>query len=108
MMHRRSFLSLLGLTPVAAVVPKKSFFFFGGIFRPRGQFVVNGVEYQTMQEALDNIPRGGTVYLREGTYVFGKSFFAPEHFGLFSIEGHPKSAVIGCVFNCNATERANA
>lgn len=109
MMNRRSFLSLLGLAPIVAVAPKKSFFFFGnGIFRPRGQFVVDGVDYQTMQEALDVIPKGGTIYLREGTYVLGKTFFAPAHFNLFSVEGHPKSAVVGCVFNCNETARTNA
>lgn len=105
MMHRRSFLSLLGLAPVVAVAPKKSFFFFNGLYRPRGQFIVDGIEYQTMQEALDSIPKGGTIYLREGTYILGQSFFAPEH---FSIEGHPDSAVIGCVFNCNASARTNA
>lgn len=69
-MNRRSFLSFLGLAPAAIIAPKKTFVFFGNIYRPRGICVVNGIEYNTIQEAVESIPDGGKIYIREGTYRF--------------------------------------
>lgn len=105
-MDRRSFLSLLGLAPLAIAIParRKTYSFLGDIFRRRDYpFWVGQRGFDDLQEAVNAIPENGTVRIRPGTWVIGKHIWVPHHYNGICGPGallQPEGDVIiqGCTF----------
>jgi hypothetical protein len=101
-MNRRSFLSILGLAPLAIAIPapRKTYSFLGSIFRRQDYpFWVGERGFDDLQEAVNAVPEAGTVRIRTGTFVLSKQIFVPASFKGAALL-HPEGNVVinGCHF----------
>ncbi len=105
-MNRRSFLSLLGMAPLAIAIPerKKTYSFLGDIFRRRDYpFWVGDRGFDDLQEAVNFVEKGGSVRIMPGTWVIGKHIWVPHHYnGLCSpgalLQPEGDAVIQGCTF----------
>lgn len=106
---RRRFLSLLGMAPIVAAIPTKTYVFFGGIFRPTLPTIcrIGDREFTNLQDAFDALPEDGVIYLKPGTIIVGQLFRVPRTFTLFgTLAADPFKdgacpAIHSCVFDVN-------
>lgn len=94
---RRGFLGLFAGAVAAAVAspiikPKRSFFSF---FVPAAPTRVELGPGEALQQAIDRLgPKGGTLFLKEGTFILGQTLYVP---GNVSIKA-PSVTVDGSAF----------